>query len=115
MLRRRLVVLAAVLLAALALLFLLNIGGWGAKILARLRRVDNQPVVVAPPPGFQPQVPPGFKVSVFASGFRQPRWLAVAPNGDVFVAESGAGEVVVLGDRQGRGSAESREVFADRL
>ena len=72
-------------------------------------------MVVSPPANFQPQVPPGFKASVFAKGFTQPRWLAVAPNGDVFVADSPIGEVVVLHDPQSRGSAQSREIFADRL
>ena len=113
--RRRFIVLAAVSLGALAMFLLLNIGGWRARILARLLRVDNPPVVVPPPPNFQPQVPPGFKVSIFARGFDQPRWLAVAPNGDVFVADSAAGQVIVLGDRQRRGRAESRDVFADHL
>ena len=105
-------------IAAVALtgsFFLLNPGGWRTRILARLFRVDNYPVVVPPPPNFQPQVPPGFKVSVFAKGFTEPRWLAVAPNGDVFVADSAAGSVVVLHDPQGKGSAESRDTFADHL
>src|SRR5947207_7109382 len=32
-------------------------------------------------------VPKGFKVNVFAEGgFREPRWMALAPNGDVFLA-----------------------------
>jgi glucose/arabinose dehydrogenase len=107
--------LAAASLGALATLFLLNVGGWRTRLQARLLRVDNPPVVVAPPPNFQPQVPLGFKVSVFARGFEEPRWLAVAPNGDVFVADSSAGKVVVLADRQAQGKAESREVFADHL
>jgi len=97
------------------MVLLLNAGGWRARILAKLQRVNNWPVVVSPPANFQPQVPPGFKVSVFAGGFDQPRWLAVAPNGDVFVADSAAGQVIVLGDRQGRGRAERRDVFADRM
>jgi glucose/arabinose dehydrogenase len=113
--RRRFTVLAAVTLGALLALLGLNAGGWRARIVARLVRVNNGPAVVSPPGTFQPQVPPEFRVSVFARGFDQPRWLAVAPNGDVFVADSAAGQVVVLRDRQGRGMAESREVFADRL
>src|SRR5208282_3209572 len=115
MLRRGLLGLGAVLLGVLATLFLLNVGGWRARVQARLLRVDNPPVVVAPPPNFQPQVPPGFNVSVFARGFEQPRWLAVAPNGDVFVAGSAAGKVIVLSDPQGEGRAASRGVFADHL
>ena len=37
--------------------------------------------------------PTGFAVSLFASGLDQPRVVRVAPNGDVFVAESAAGRV----------------------
>jgi glucose/arabinose dehydrogenase len=72
-------------------------------------------VVVPLPLYFQPRVPPGFKASVFAADFDQPRWLAAAPDGDIFVADSGAGRVIVLGDRGKQGRANSREVFADRL
>jgi glucose/arabinose dehydrogenase len=101
--------------AALAVIFLLNTGGWKTRIRARLLRTDNGPLVVAPPANFQPKVPPGFKVSVFARDFTEPRWLAVAPNGDVFVADSAVGEVVVLHDPENQGSAQSREVFAHHL
>jgi hypothetical protein len=109
---------AVVTIAAIALVvffLLLNVGGWRARILARLFRVENWPVVVPPPPNFQPQVPPRFKVSILARGFTEPRWLAVALDGDVFVADSAAGAVVVLHDPQGKGSADSRDVFADHL
>ena len=37
----------------------------------------------------KPVAPKGFAVSKFASGLANPRWLYVAKNGDVFVAESG--------------------------
>lgn len=83
--------------------------------MASLLRVENHPVVIVPPANFQPQVPPGFKVSVFAAGFTEPRWLSVAPNGDVFVADSGAGVVLVLHDPEQTGHAQSREIFADHL
>jgi glucose/arabinose dehydrogenase len=101
--------------AAPVVFLLLNIGGSRSRIVSRLLRVDNSPVIVPAPAGFQPQVPPGFVVSVFARGFQQPRWLAAAPNGDIFVADSPAGQVIVLRDSQRRGIAESREVFADGL
>jgi len=115
MLWRRFIALAAISSAAFAVFLLLNVGGWRARILARLLRVNNWPVVVSPPPNFQPQVPQGFKASVFARGFVAPRWLAVAPNGDVFVADSAAGEVVVLPAPQRLGRGESREIFASHL
>jgi len=114
-LARRLIVSALLALAIPAALLMLNVGGWRALILARLTGVNNWPVFVEPPSTFLPSVPPPFKVSVFARGFQEPRWLAVAPNGDVFVADSAAGEVVVLHDPRGKGSAESREVFVDHL
>jgi glucose/arabinose dehydrogenase len=75
----------------------------------------NPPEEVKPPQGFLPSVPQGFRVNVFAADFKEPRWLAVAPNGDVFVADSGAGQVIVLRDPQHTGGAQQREVFARGL
>ena len=70
--------------------------------------------VVDPPAGALPKVPDGFAVQVFASGFKQPRTLRVAPNGDVFLSESGAGRVLVF--RSGQGAAPAKpEVFAEGL
>jgi glucose/arabinose dehydrogenase len=73
------------------------------------------PDVVKPPTGFLPTVPSGFRVNVFAEKFKQPRWLAVAPNGNVFLADSGAGAIVVLRDPENTGGAQEREVFTDGL
>jgi len=92
-----------------------NVGGWRDRILARIGVVYNPPVVVSPPPGFVPHTPPGFKVSVFAEGFEVPRWLATAPDGDIFVADSQSGKVIVLQDPNGRGRAEARFAFAEDL
>ena len=44
--------------------------------------------VVPWPEGRTPAAPPGFTVSLFASGLQRPRWLYTLPNGDVLVAES---------------------------
>ena len=115
MLRRTSIALVTISAAVIAVFLLLNVSGLRARIVARVMRVENWPIVVAPPPGFQPRVPPGFQVSVFAKGLAGPRWLAVAPNGDVFVADSAAGEVVVLHGLSAQGSALSRAVFADHL
>jgi len=60
-------------------------------------------------------VPEGFEVTVFADDLANPRRLALAPNGDVFVAESRAGEVIVLRDADGDGIAELRATFAAGL
>ncbi|MCU1243454.1 MAG: glucose/sorbosone dehydrogenase [Candidatus Acidoferrum typicum] len=72
----------------------------------------NGPDKVSPAQGFLPTVPAGFKVNVFATGFKRPRWLIVAPNQDIFVADTGAGEIVVLRDPQNTGGAQVRETFA---
>lgn len=111
---KAIVALLALLTAGPALFLLLNVGGWRARIIAVLESVYNRPVVVPPPANFQPQVPAGFKLSVFASGFEQPRWLAVAPTGDLFVADSANGTVIVLRSSASPDLA-AREVFADHL
>ena len=49
----------------------------------------------------KPVVPPGFEVNLFASGLAGPRTLRTAPNGDIFVAESGAGRIRVLRPKGG--------------
>jgi len=113
--RRSIVLIVLIAATALALIFLLNIRGWRSRVLKRVLRVDNWPTVVSPPASFRPTVPPGFQVSIFATGFTEPRWLAVAPNGDVFVADSAVGEVVILRDPRRKGIAESREIFAEHL
>jgi glucose/arabinose dehydrogenase len=108
--------LVLVVLFVLFVLFMaLNVGGWRDRTLAKLGVVYNPPLVVSPPPGFVPQVPPGFEVSVFASGFEQPRWLAIAPGGDIFVADSEPGRIIVLQDRNRTGQAETRFAFAENL
>jgi glucose/arabinose dehydrogenase len=114
-LRRTLVGCFCIVAAAVAFIAFANIGGWRARVAARLLRVDLDPIIVPRPDGFVPRVPPGFHVSIFASGFRTPRWLAVAPDGDLFVADSGTEEIVVLRPQGGMGPAQSRRVFADHL
>ncbi|MEX2473438.1 MAG: sorbosone dehydrogenase family protein [Gemmatimonadota bacterium] len=73
------------------------------------------PTVVERPEGASPTAPEGFEVVTFADGLSDPRNMALAPNGDVFVAESRAGEIVVLLDEDADGRAERREIFATGL
>ena len=75
----------------------------------------NGPNRVKPPAGVLPTVPEGFRVNVFAEKFKQPRWLSVAPNGDIFLADTGAGEIIVLRDQGNSGGANERELFANGL
>ena len=79
------------------------------------KSAGNSPANDKPPAGFLPTVPAGFRVNIYAANFRRPRLLTVAPNGDIFLAETGGGRVVVLRDPQKTGSAQEREVFAEGL
>jgi glucose/arabinose dehydrogenase len=115
MIRKLISILSVLLIATVVLILVLNVSGWRARVLSRLLSTENQPVVVSLPPNFKPQVPPGFQVSVLASGFEQPRWMAVAPNGDLFIADSGAGSVEVLHSPIAPNSSAAREIFADHL
>jgi len=70
---------------------------------------SDGPAVASRPDHILPRVPAGFRVELVASGLETPRTLRRAPNGDMFLAESGAGRVLVL--RPG----EEPAVFADDL
>jgi glucose/arabinose dehydrogenase len=71
----------------------------------------NGPQGTKPPAGFLPTVPAGFRVNVYAASFKVPRWLTVAPNGDIFLADNGSGEIIVMRDPQHTGAAQVREIF----
>lgn len=61
-------------------------------------------------------VPKGFRVNVFAEGdLVYPRWMALAPNGDVFVADSRSNRIVVFRDTNKDGRADQRWVWSDKL
>ncbi len=72
--------------------------------------VDNHSDVIPRPAGVLPAVPPGFKVELYASGFQSPRFMAVAPNGDVFLADIDAGRIDLL---HGDGGKVTVSTFAD--
>src|SRR5450432_2664216 len=50
--------------------------------------VQNNSKVIGWPEGKAPIPPAGFKVTLFAEGLDNPRWMYVAPNGDIFVSEA---------------------------
>jgi glucose/arabinose dehydrogenase len=76
---------------------------------------ENMAEVVPAPDGRLPDVPEGFSVEVFARGLNQPRVIRIAPNGDVFIAESGSGRVLVLAADAAGGEPGKPEVFAEGL
>jgi len=66
------------------------------------------------PDDAMPIAPDGFEVSLFASGLQTPRVIAIAPNDDVFVAETGAGRVLVYQMQDGAATGDP-QVFAEGL
>ena len=74
----------------------------------------NRAHVVERPAGAQLRVPPGFTIEWYAGGFRDPRFLLTAPNGDIFVVESRANRIKVLRDRKGGGKPDVTEIFAEQ-
>lgn len=59
------------------------------------------------------RAPEGFAVTVFAEGLQNPRMLAVAPNGDVYVTQRTTGNVVLLRDADNDGKADAQTVVAN--
>ena len=55
-------------------------------------------------------LPPGYTATVFASGLTAPRFMAVAPDGTLLVADFVADRVVALPDRDGDGHADEPTV-----
>ena len=58
------------------------------------------------------EVPQGFRANLFADGLSNPRNLAVAENGDVFVVLSRRGEIALLRDSDRDGAADQRFTYA---
>lgn len=76
------------------------------------RPTSLEPYTLPRPAGVKPTVPASFSVSIFAANVGNARWLAVAPNGDVFLAASADGKILMLRDTKGRGVADMVTTFA---
>jgi glucose/arabinose dehydrogenase len=75
---------------------------------------SNTSHIVARPEGVMPQTLPGFSVNLFTSGLRTPRAMKAAPNGDVFVAETGASQIRVY-RAVSEGKPRTESIFASSL
>jgi glucose/arabinose dehydrogenase len=71
--------------------------------------------MVARPAGAMPLVPQGFRIEMFAEGLSGPRIIRVAPNGDIFVAETRAGRIRVLRAADGALKPSATEIFVSGL
>jgi len=71
--------------------------------------------VVDRPDGSRLTLPQGFVIDVFADDLQHARLMALAPNGDVFLAESRRGLITVLRDHDGDGRSDERWTFVEGL
>src|SRR5579863_602677 len=76
---------------------------------------SNGPKIVARPADAWPKAPEGFKVELYATGLHNPRLMRTAPNGDVFLAETAAGNIKVFRGLTADHKPEKVEVFASGL
>jgi glucose/arabinose dehydrogenase/cytochrome c2 len=79
------------------------------------KSAGNNPQVVAAPTNATLSVPPGFSVKLFAKGLRNPRLMRTAPNGDVFIAETGPGRIRVIRTADGADAPTENTIFAEGL
>ncbi len=76
---------------------------------------SNGPIIIERPPAANLRVPAGFKVNPFAEDLKRPRWMAIAPNGDVFLTAYESDEIMVLRDSDDDGTADVRSVYLSGL
>ena len=77
--------------------------------------VDNGPSMIPRPPNAWPIAPKGFKVEQYATSLDNPRLLRLAPNGDLFLAESATGRIKIFRGVTPDGKAQQVSVFAEGL
>jgi glucose/arabinose dehydrogenase len=75
----------------------------------------NGPKIVARPEKAWPLAPKGFKVGLFATQLTNPRILRTAPNGDIFLAETSAGDIKVFRGITADGKPAQVRTFATGL
>lgn len=79
------------------------------------KSVSMRPKVVGWPTEKTPIAPAGYSVVKFAGELKSPRWVYVAANGDVFVAESEANRISLFRDTNGDGIADTKSSFLEGL
>lgn len=105
------------------------LGGWATDAPGVRRRITvadlpppfatasatNFAHLVPPPDGVMPKVPAGFTVERMVADLDNPRLVRVAPNGDIFIAESYANRIRVLRVPDGASKPERNEIFVNGL
>ena len=76
----------------------------------------NFPTLVERPAGAELMLPDGFKAEVFLDeGLSGPRAMVLAPNGDIFLAETQSGRVRVIRPNAVRSAPQTIEIFAQGM
>jgi glucose/arabinose dehydrogenase len=79
------------------------------------RSAGNGPDVVRQPANAALSVPRGFMIKLFAAGLSNPRLIRVAPNGDIFIAETARNRIRVLRAADGAWAPSINQIFAEGL
>jgi glucose/arabinose dehydrogenase len=84
------------------------------------KSVRNSAKVLKWKQGQMPTAPEGFTVSIYADGLDAPRWMYVAPGGDVFVAQADregkkGNNIILLRDKDKDGVPETKSVYLKDL
>jgi glucose/arabinose dehydrogenase len=129
MLSRTIAALAALIITTGGALAQSSGPDWKADAPGRTHRIDvaalpapfatpsarEFPRVVPKPADAQLKLPPGFKIDVLTRDVDGPRVMRIAPNGDIFVAETQQGRVKVLRPSADGMSVASASVFVEGL
>jgi glucose/arabinose dehydrogenase len=75
----------------------------------------NQPRVVTRPEGAKLQVPHGFEIEEYATGFNTPRFMLAGPSGEIILSDSSAGSVYVLMDKNKSDKNPEKKVILEGL
>ena len=79
------------------------------------KSTSNSAGLVERPADAKPKLPPGFSAELIASGINNPRVVRIAPNGDLFVADSQANQIRVYRLAEGSAKLVKDGIFAGDL
>ncbi|MER9584149.1 sorbosone dehydrogenase family protein [Mesorhizobium sp. M0276] len=79
------------------------------------KSASNSAGLAERPADAKPKLPPGFSAELIASGIDNPRVVRVAPNGDLFVADSEANQIRVYRLAEGSAKPAQHGIFARNL
>src|SRR5580765_2437400 len=101
-----------VVLCAGMVLFAQHVQPQADKLPAPMPGTPNFGSVAPRPDGAELKVPAGFTVSVFADNITSPRYMAYAPNGDLFVSSFASSTITVFRDGKNLGIFAARGAIA---